>query len=146
MRPIFILEPQILSKIYYKFHIIFQNCEVFKRISEIFVSDWWNWAYFHTNFRTIWKYDPCLHQFLHWIRGHRYTRRPILRPISAARPPERPLYYEPPPPGLMQVWQHFQSTLLAKFIAQCILGIFTSTISRHWCIYFWTKLHNKILR
>ena len=29
---------------------------------------------------------PCLYQFLHWIRGHRYTRRLILRPISAARP------------------------------------------------------------
>ena len=33
-----------------------------------------------------WKCDPCLHQFLHWIRGHRYTRRLILRPISAKSP------------------------------------------------------------
>ena len=29
-------------------------------------------------------YDPCLYQFLHWIRGHRYTRRLILSPISAS--------------------------------------------------------------
>ena len=26
------------------------------------------------------------YQFLHWIRGHRFTRRLILRPISVARP------------------------------------------------------------
>ena len=55
-------------------------------MSEILVSDWWNWAHFRTNFRKFWKYDPYLYQFLHWIRGHRYTRRLILRPISAARP------------------------------------------------------------
>ena len=42
--------------------------------------------YFRANLRKFWKYDPCLYQFLHWIRGHRYTRRLILRPISAARP------------------------------------------------------------
>ena len=35
----------------------------------------------------FWKYDPsCLYQILHCIRGHRYTGRLILRPISAARP------------------------------------------------------------
>ena len=50
------------------------------------MSDWWNWTYFCANFRKFWKYDPCLYQFLHWIRGHLYTRRLILRPISAARP------------------------------------------------------------
>ena len=47
------------------------------------VSDWWNWAYFRANLR---KFDPCLYQFLHWIWGHGYTRRLILRPISAACP------------------------------------------------------------
>ena len=41
---------------------------------------------FSCQFKKFWKYDPCLYQFLHWIRGHRYTRRLILRPISAARP------------------------------------------------------------
>ena len=38
------------------------------------------------HFQKILKIRPCLYQFLHWIRGHRYTRRLILRPISAARP------------------------------------------------------------
>ena len=42
------------------------------------------WA--HPPLRKLWKYDPCLYQFLLWIRGHRYTRRLILRPISVARP------------------------------------------------------------
>ena len=41
---------------------------------------------FCANFRKFWKYDPCLYQFLHWIKGHRYTRRLILWPISAAHP------------------------------------------------------------
>ena len=50
------------------------------------ISDWWNWAYFRATFRKFWKYDPCLYQFLLWIRGHPYTRRLILWPISAARP------------------------------------------------------------
>ena len=27
-----------------KIHIILQNCEAFKQISKILVSDWWNWA------------------------------------------------------------------------------------------------------
>ena len=31
-------------------------------------------------------HDNPTQQFLHCIRGHRYTRRLILRPISAARP------------------------------------------------------------
>ena len=55
---------------------------------QILVSDWWNWTYFHANFRKFWKYDPCLYmyQFLLWIRGHCYTRRLILQPISAACP------------------------------------------------------------
>ena len=39
MGPIFIPEPQILSKIYLKSHIIFQNCYAFKQISEMLVSD-----------------------------------------------------------------------------------------------------------
>ena len=30
-----------------KFHIVFQNCEVSKQISEILMSDWWNWASFN---------------------------------------------------------------------------------------------------
>ena len=34
----------------------------------------------------FWKYDPYLYQFFHWIWGHCYTRRPILRHISAAHP------------------------------------------------------------
>ena len=62
------------------------------------MSDWWNWAYFCANFRKFWKYDPCLYQFLHWIRGHLYTRRLILRPISAARP-RIDLCTKNPPPG-----------------------------------------------
>ena len=32
MRPIFIPEPQILSKIYQKFHIIFRKYKAFKQI------------------------------------------------------------------------------------------------------------------
>ena len=40
MGPIFIPEPQILSTIYLKFHIIFPNCYAFKEISEILVWDW----------------------------------------------------------------------------------------------------------
>ena len=60
------------------------------------VSDWWNWAYLRDNFRKFWKYDPCLYQFLHWIRGHHYTRRLILRPISAARPRTDPYTKNPP--------------------------------------------------
>ena len=87
MRSIFIPEPQILSKFCWKFHIIFQ-------IWEILVWNWWNWPYFHTNFRKFWKYDPCLYQFLNEIRVHRYTRRLILGPISAAR-----RRIEPPSPG-----------------------------------------------
>ena len=62
------------------------------------VSDWWNWAYFRANFRKFLKYDPCLYQFLHWIlRSHRYTRRLILRPISAAHP--RINLFTKKPPG-----------------------------------------------
>ena len=52
MRPIFIPEPKILRK------------KVLERYT-IFVSDWWNWAYFCANFREFWKYDPCLYPFLH---------------------------------------------------------------------------------
>ena len=62
------------------------------------VSDCWNWAYFRANLRKYWKYDPCLYQFLHWIRGHHYTRRLILRPMHfSGTSSDRPLYSEPPP-------------------------------------------------
>ena len=39
MRPIFIPEPQILSKIYYKFKLFFKIYLALKQISEIFVTD-----------------------------------------------------------------------------------------------------------
>ena len=39
----------------------------------------------------------CLYQFLLWVRGHRYTRRLILRPISAARPRIDLCTKNPPP-------------------------------------------------
>ena len=100
MRPTFIPKPQILSKIYYKCHIIFQNCSAFKQILEILVSDWWNCVYFCVNLRKFWKYDPFLYQFLHWIGDHRYTRRLILRPISAARPQIDLCTKNPPPPDV----------------------------------------------
>ena len=51
-----------------------------------FGLNWWNCAYLCADFRKFWKYDPSLYQFLQQIRGHRYTRRLILRPISVARP------------------------------------------------------------
>ena len=81
---------------------------IFKQILEIL-----NWAYFHANLRKFWKYDPCLYQFLHWIRGHCYTRRLILRPISEARPridlcTKNP---PPPPPGPTIVHQGDGSTV-----------------------------------
>ena len=63
-----------------------------------FLKFWWNWAYFHANFRKFWNYDPYLYQFWHWIKGHRYTRRLILGPISAA-PPWIDLHTNPPPPS-----------------------------------------------
>ena len=50
------------------------------------VLDWWDWYYFHANFRTFWKNDPCLYCFLHLVRGHYYTRKLILGLISAACP------------------------------------------------------------
>ena len=82
MRPIFIPEPQInFTKNFTLFSKI-----IVKLSSRFIVSDWWNWVYFRAKFWKFWKYDPCLYQFLHWIRGHHYTRRLILRPISAARP------------------------------------------------------------
>ena len=52
---------------------------------------------FCAHFRKFCKYDPCLYQFLHQIKDHRYTRRLILRPISAARP-RIDLYTKNPPP------------------------------------------------
>ena len=67
------------------------------------VLDWWNWAYFGANLRKFWKYDPCLYQFLHWIRGHRYTRRLILRPISTARPRIDLCTKNPPVPIVLHV-------------------------------------------
>ena len=73
--------------------------KAFKQISKILVSDWWNWAYVCTNLRKFWKYGPSLYQFLHWVRGHRYTKRLILRPISAARP-RIDLCTKNPPPGI----------------------------------------------
>ena len=83
---------------------------------KILVSDWWNWSYFHANFRKFWKYDPCLHQFLHWIRalGHRYTRRLILQPISGARPQIDLRTKSPPPPR--DSWQEDNIILAIDFI------------------------------
>ena len=85
--PIFIQKPHILSK----FKNFTSDSKIvklsWKQISELkFLSAWWNWAYFCASFRKFWKYDPCLYQFLHWIRGHCYTRRLILQPISVACP------------------------------------------------------------
>ena len=68
------------------------------------VSDWWNWAHFRANFRKFWKFDPCLYQLLHWIRGHRYTRRLILRPISAAHPRIDLCTKNPPGPNTKQTF------------------------------------------
>ena len=85
-RPIFIPEPQLLRKIYQKLLHFFPKLLSIQANLGNLVSDWWNWAYFRANFRNFWKYDPCLYQFLFWIRGHRFTRRLTLRPISAACP------------------------------------------------------------
>ena len=41
---------------------------------------------FSRQFRKFWKYDHVYTSFLQWIRGQHYTRRLILRPISAACP------------------------------------------------------------
>ena len=106
----FYTRAQILSKIYLKCHNIFQNCEAFKQISEILVSDWWNWAYVRANLRKFWRYDSCLNQFLHWIRGHRYTRRLILRPILAARPRIDLCTKNPPPPRGTRASTYYSET------------------------------------
>ena len=46
--------------------------------------------------------------FLHWIRGHPYTRRMILRPISAARPRIDLCTKNPPRSGANS--EHWKST------------------------------------
>ena len=74
------------------------------------MSDWWNWAYFCANLWKFWTYDPCLYQFLHRIRGHHYTRRLILRPISAARP-RIDLCTKNPPPGALMFNTHAVNVL-----------------------------------
>ena len=99
MKPIFTPKPKILSKI---INFTFsQDCLAFKEIL-VPISDWWYWVYFHANFRKFaclffccWKY---VHQFLHWIRGHHYTRRLILWPISVAHPRLDRCSKNPPPP------------------------------------------------
>ena len=88
MRPIFIPESQILSKIYLKFHIIFLFTQIVK-LSRKFQKFWCQIDKIRPIFTPILEmFENMTHvyQFLHWIRGHRYTRRLILRPISAARP------------------------------------------------------------
>ena len=85
MRPIFLPEPQILSKIYKKIS------HYFSKIIKLSSKFWYQIDEIGPIF------TPILENFkdmtnvytrtvLHWIRGHRYTRRLILRPISAARP------------------------------------------------------------
>ena len=81
MKSIFIPEPHILSKKishYFPKLLSFQaNLRNFGiRLMKL-------GPFFPANFRKFWKYD---HQFLHWIRGRRYTRSLSLRPISVARP------------------------------------------------------------
>ena len=64
MRPIFIPEPQILSKIYWKCHIIFQNCYSFQANVGNFGIRLMKLGLFSHQFKKIWKYDkydPCLY-------------------------------------------------------------------------------------
>ena len=86
MGPIFIPEPQILSKISLNMSYHFPKLLSFQANFRNFGIRLMKSGLFSRQFKKIWKYYPCLYQFLHWIRGHRYTRRLILRPISAARP------------------------------------------------------------
>ena len=53
---------------------------------------------FCANVRKFWKYDPFLYLFCIKLRGHRYNRRLILWPISAARPRMDFRTNNPPPP------------------------------------------------
>ena len=111
------------------------------------MSDWWNWAYFCANFRKFWKYDPCLYQFLHWIRGHLYTRRLILRPISAARPRIDLCTKNPPPPGpwpwgfdhvLIQALHHMHSHKLLEPLGRMRTGgILIRDTARHTAYSLW---------
>ena len=86
-----------------------KNFTLFSKIVKLpskFQKFWYQideiWAHFRPNFTKFWKYDPCLYQFLHWIRGHCYTRRPILRPISVARP-QIDLCTKNPPGGFVTI-------------------------------------------
>ena len=112
---------------------------------EILASDWRNWACFCTNFRKFWKYDPCLYQFLHWIRGHCYTRRLILWPISAAHPWIDLCTKNPPPPVPDHVWYHLKIFLhTGKYFWPpecCCYALFTfSAIKKNEnCIIFQTQ-------
>ena len=91
------------------------------------MSDWWNWAYFCANFIKFWKYDPCLYQFLHWITGHLYTRRLILRPISAACPRIDLCTKNPPSPRYAyhyQTWCKSLQLLLQNEITNTLCATF----------------------
>ena len=58
----------------------------------------------------IWPMFRPLYQFLNWIRGHCYTRRLILRPISAARPRIYLCTKNPPPPRIIRMHTSFLTT------------------------------------
>ena len=79
--------------------------------------------YFRANFGRFWKYDPCLYQLLHWIRGHRYTRRLILQPISAARP-RIDLCTKNPPPGGQNFWERgYPGGVVERWVRGCAAQI-----------------------
>ena len=96
------------AKITKNFTLFSKIVKLSSKFRKFWYQIWWNWAYFCANFRKFWKYDPCLYQFLHWIRGHLYTRRLILRPISAACPRIDLCTKNPPPRGLILLSDTFE--------------------------------------
>ena len=85
MRPIFAV-PQILSKIYLKISHYFPKFLSFQASFRNFGIRLMKLGLSSCQFKIILKIWPMFIQFLQWIRGHRYTRRLILRPISVAHP------------------------------------------------------------
>ena len=89
--PIFIPNfPKILTNFYTKNLDFRQNLtqffEIFRNFWKFFNPKFMKFGQLGDKFEEILKSDPSLYKLCNWKRGRSYTRRPILRPISAARP------------------------------------------------------------
>ena len=82
--------PKILTHFYTKNLDFRQNLtqffEIFRNFWKFFNPKFMKFGQLGDKFEKILKSDPSLYKFCNWKRGHSYTRRLILWPISAARP------------------------------------------------------------